>query len=126
MKTQTDHLDHEGHCFEFSFPRLDTLVQVEETEDEVVVRATRDSFSERRKIGFIRELAAEGFISEVYQSFSGFGGWSSLPVRWLVDRSWLKLDKAVRIRTNRIMIRLIAGAIGLLLVMMSVVFISTF
>ena len=45
--------------FEFCFPNLDTLILVEESDDEVVVRATNNSFSERRKVQFIRELAAK-------------------------------------------------------------------
>lgn len=124
MKTQTGHFYPDHHrCYEFSFPRLDTLVQVEERTDEVVIRATRNTFTERRKVCFIRELAAEGFISETYQWFSGFGDWSALPVRWLVDYSWLKPDQHARARTNRFMIRLIVGAFLLWLgLMMAAVF----
>ena len=110
--------------FEFCFPNLDTLVLVEESNDEVVIRASRNTFSELRKIRFVHELAAEGFISDRYRWFSGFGNWSSLPVRWLVNHCWLKPDEAAVARTRRFMIRLLAGATLLWLVMMSVVFIS--
>jgi len=106
------------HCYEFCFPNLDTLVQVEELNDTVVIRATRDTFSEHHKALFIRELAAEGFISDAYEWFYGFGQWSSLRVRWLVDCSWLTPEKAVATRTTRIMLRLIVSAIILWLVMM--------
>ena len=51
--------------FEFCFIHLDyTLVRVEELEGRVTIRATADTFSRRRKTSFIRELAAEGFISD--------------------------------------------------------------
>src|SRR5882724_3862914 len=103
--------------FEFYFADQDNLILVENQTEGLLIRATRDNFSESRKTFFIRELAAEGFISETYQRFSGFGEWSSLPVRWLVDYSWLKLDRNLCARTNRFMLRLIAGAIILLVVM---------
>ena len=107
-------------CYEFCFPDLDTLIQVEELEDSVVVRATRDSFSERRKICFIRELAAEGFIDDSYRWFSGFGQGTFLAVRWQVDYSWLKPDQAAVARTRRFMIRLLMSAVLLWLGIMSV------
>ncbi len=125
MNAQSSNLYYNSRRFyEFCFPKLDTLVQVQELDDEVVIRATRDTFTERRKVCFIRELAAEGFISEAYQWFSGFGGWSSLPVRWLVDYSWLKSGKNVCARTNRFMIRSIFGAILLWLGMMFALFLG--
>ena len=110
--------------FEFYFADLDNLLLVENQAEGVVIRATRNNFPESRKTSFIRELAAEGFISETYQWFCGFDERSSLPVRWLVDYSWLKLDQDACARTNRFMIRLISGAIILFLVMMSAVLIS--
>ena len=108
------------HCYEFCFPNLDTLVQVEESNDTVVIRATRDTFSELRKTWFIRELAAEGFISDAYEWFSRVDQWSSLQVRSLVNYSWLKPDEAAAARTKRFMIRLILSAITLWLIMMGV------
>ena len=76
--------------FEFWFPHLDTHIRVEEQDDEVIIRASRNTFSERRKTLFIRELAAEGFIPENYQWFSDFHSATWMRVRWLVDMSWLK------------------------------------
>ena len=96
--------------FEFCFPHLDTLVLVEESEDEVVIRATRNTFSEQRKIRFIHELAAEGFISDSYQQVSSLESASWLRVRWLKDASWLKLDAAQVARTRTIMVRLLLGS----------------
>ena len=46
--------------YDFSFPRKDTILKVEVWEDSVTIRATRDSFSARRKDAFVRELIAEG------------------------------------------------------------------
>ena len=34
-----------SQCYEFCFPKLDTLVQVEEADGTVVIRATRDTFT---------------------------------------------------------------------------------
>ena len=53
--------------FEFCFPNLDTLVLVEEFDDCLLIRATRNTFSEERKIRFVHELVAEGFVSESYK-----------------------------------------------------------
>jgi hypothetical protein len=109
--------------FEFQFASLDTLVQVENSSDGVIIRATRNTFSEARKISFIHELAAEGFVDDSFCAFSGFKTTSSVPIRWFVDRSWLKLDKNAVAQTNRFMIRLILSAVFLWLVMMAGLFI---
>ena len=76
-----------SRVFEFSFPQFDTLVQVEEADGAVVIRTTRDTFSEERKACFVRELAAEGFISEELRWLPGSLSGASRAVRWLVDRS---------------------------------------
>ncbi len=94
-------------CFEFHFRDLDTLVKVETPDpDTVIVRATRNTFSERRKVSFIRELAAEGFIPDGCQ-------WYPLPagmpkIHWVIDVSWLRLSETVKARTRR----WIYGAVG--------------
>jgi hypothetical protein len=100
-------------------------LQVDESDDGVFVRATRDTFSERRKVCFIHELAAEGFIDDSYRWFSGFGQGTFLAVRWQVDYSWLKPDEAAVGRTRRFVVRLLGGAILLWLAMMSVILISS-
>lgn len=95
-------------CFEFYFRDVDTLVQVENPDaDTVVVRATRNTFSERRKISFIRQLAAEGFIPDGCQ-------WYPLPagmphIQWVIDVSWLRLSEAAKARARRTMIRLVCA-----------------
>jgi len=72
--------------FEFSFPTLDTEVQVQACDDGVVVRATRDSFSEDRKASFIHELASEGFIPDEFLWYSAHG--TGPLVSWTVDPFW--------------------------------------
>lgn len=105
MKTPTAAPDSRTR-FQFCFPELDTLVLVEKTEDRVIIRATRDTFSEARKLCFIHELAAEGFIDLGYRDFAGFNSGSS-SVEWLIDRLWLKLDAAATKRTYHFMVRLL-------------------
>jgi hypothetical protein len=99
-----------SRCFEFYFRDVDTLVQVENPDAEtVIVRATRNTFSERRKVSFIRELAAEGFIPDGCQ-------WYPLPagmprVHWVIDVSWLRLSETAKSRTRRLMLSLIGGGV---------------
>jgi hypothetical protein len=96
-------------CFEFGFPYLDTQVLVEDRGDSVRIRATRDTFTEQRKIAFIRELAAEGFIDDSYQWFSLAGAGSFLGVQWSVDFSWLELPRIIIDRARRFMLGLEVG-----------------
>jgi uncharacterized pyridoxamine 5'-phosphate oxidase family protein len=110
--------------FEFYFPDLDNLVLVESLEDgNVRVRCTRNNLSEKRKVFFIRELAAEGFIPDNYQWFSG-SSVGSLGVTWVKDYSWVKLHAAVTRRSNRAMRILLVGSCILWLAMMRVLFVT--
>jgi len=109
--------------FDFYFPELDTLVLVEcDDEDTVIVRATRDNFSEQRKIRFIRNLAAEGFIPDAFQFYSGSA--AGFPeVRWSIDYSWLEIPEAVKRRANRFMGRaLVCGILLWIAAMRCVLF----
>ena len=108
--------------FEFYFHDRDTLVQVESSARTVVVRASRDTFSEQRKSSFVRELAAEGFIPDGYQWFSLAGPDSYLGVRWLVDISWLELPEIVLAQARRFMTGLLVGATLLWLAVLTPVF----
>ena len=110
---------------EFYLPELDNLVLVENRDGAVVIRATRDNFSERRKAFFIRELAAEGHIPDRYEWFAESGADEFLGVQWIVDRSWLKLDAEMRRRTTRFMRRLLLATGGLWLVIMTLVLLSS-
>lgn len=119
-----DH-DFSSRRHEFYFPNLDTQVLVDEAEDAVVIRATRATFSERRKIFFIHELAAEGFIDEAYRWFEGFGSGGFLPVRWVVDRSWVQPNTNLAARTRRCMFLLLGGAAVLWVILMGLFLLST-
>jgi hypothetical protein len=111
--------------FEFYFPELDNLVLVENHAEGVVIRATRANFSERRKIFFIRELAAEGYIPDWYQWFSTNAGDIGLGVRWVVDYSWLKIDPRLTRQVTKFMRRLLLGVGLLWLVLMGALFLTT-
>jgi hypothetical protein len=113
-----------SHAFEFCFVNLDyTLVRVEESAGEVTIRATADTFSNHRKVCFIRELAAEGFIPDDYRWFSLAGAETySRGVRWLVDFSWLKIDEALAARTARLVRRLIVPVTLLWMLMIYLIF----
>jgi hypothetical protein len=109
MSTRT----HPNRCFDFRFTDVDTRILVEDLEDGVVIRASRDSFSKRRKQNFIRELATEGFIADCFQ-------WSGAGVRWLVDASLARQRQDIRARADRFMLRLGAGAMLLWVALMVV------
>ena len=106
------------HCYEFYFADLDTLVLVESSSEEVTIRATRNTFSEGRKLSFIHELAAEGFIPDNYAWVSACGSGFSRGVRWLVDLSWLKNQLPDPSVSRRFVLRTLAGAVLLWVVLM--------
>src|SRR5436190_11491087 len=93
-----------ARVLEFSFPHLDTELRVEETDRQVIIRATRDTFSLERKLSFIRELAAEGFIPDELRWFSDQRLRAEPNVQWIVDQSWLSLSPRVLARTRRFVI----------------------
>jgi hypothetical protein len=107
-----------SRSFEFCFPRLDTLVLVKDVPGEIVIRATRNTFSEERKARFVHELAAEGFIPDNYRWLPRIGMESSPGIRWLVDTSRFRTDPAFAAVTRRFMVRLLASIALLWLVMM--------
>ncbi|HUJ09808.1 MAG TPA: hypothetical protein VL171_07255 [Verrucomicrobiae bacterium] len=98
--------------YEFHFRDVDTHVLVENLEDGVVIHASHNTFSEGRKLSFIRELAAEGFIADCFQ-------WSCRDVRWLVDASIARTGRDGSTRTNRFMIQLLIGSALLWLALMA-------
>ena len=93
--------------YEFCYPRVDTLILVEKFDDEVVIRATRDTFNEEQKLAFVRGLAAEGFIPDEYAHCVGIG--FAHGVRWRIDGSWLELSREVLARSRRFMTRLLVS-----------------
>lgn len=81
--------------FEFYFSDLDNMLRVQCGEDgRVIVQCTQDNVPEKRKTFFIRELAAEGFIPDEYQWFSGTTT-ESLRVQWVKDWSWVKVPETM-------------------------------
>ena len=116
----------ESHIYDFSFPALDTLIQVEETGDAVVIRASRDTFSESRRQRFVRELAAEGFIPDRYQWLNSSAPGTDGSVRWLVDASCFQPGQAPTAHTRRVMLRLLSSATLLWLLMMGFLFVHSF
>lgn len=98
---------------EFSFPRLDALLQVTETDKGVLIRATRDVFNEQQKRAVVRRLAAEGFIAEVYGSYPIAHFAPEPGVRWIVDYRWIELTPEILRPARRFMVRLFLGAVVL-------------
>jgi hypothetical protein len=112
IKREQDELPHQLYL-----PDIDTHVLVENHEGAVVLRASSNHLSERRKAFFVRHLAAEGFIPIRYQWLVG-GDVDCVPgLTWIVDNSWLRLHPAMIQRTNRIMRRILIGAGTLWVVM---------
>ena len=108
MKTQT----FINQSFEFYFPDVDTLLLAEHRDGKVLIRATKNTFGELRKINFIHHLASEGFIPDYYRWLSNLDpAWSNLC--WRVDYSWLKTRQTTTRRTTKVMIGLLASAIAL-------------
>lgn len=110
------------HVCEFYFPDVDTLIRVENSSSATIIRATRNTFGDQRKRRFIHELVAEGFIPDECEWLPLANSEFASGVRWLVDISWLKIDPEVTAFSRRFMVRLIAGAALLWLVMMTVLF----
>ncbi len=111
-----------SQLYEFTIARPDNMVLVEVWEEKVVVRAAADSISDARKAVFIQHLAAEGFIPDRYQWYSGSESSGYSGVHWLIDRSWLSNTPA---RMRRKAAPWIAGMFAvtgaLLLVMMGLI-----
>ena len=85
----------------FYFVELDCLIRVINRGNKVIVRATRNSFSERDKAFFIRHLAAEGFIPDEYQRYHEHKSNKELRLRWFVDEAWISADSALRCQAQR-------------------------
>jgi hypothetical protein len=102
-------------CYNFYFPRLDTLAEVEHTAHGVIIRTSRHSFSDERKACFVRELAAEGFIADEYAWCS-----SGAPegIRWVVDAAAFMPGAAPIAQTRRFARWLFCSATALWLVLM--------
>jgi hypothetical protein len=107
---------------EFISHQPSNFILVENGESGVVIRAACDNFSEQRKSLFIKQIAAEGFIPDIYQWFSNpdSGGFPSL--EWIIDSSWVKVHAAVRRKADRAMGRMFLAATVLWLTLMGALF----
>ena len=115
---------NESRCFDFYVANLDTHVRVEESAGTVVVRVSRNTHSEGRKISFIRELAAEGFIPDEYYRHPLAGRGAFHGARWEVDHAWLLPDPALAARARRQLAKTLLVATGLWLVLMGALFLG--
>jgi len=110
--------------FQFYLSDLDNIILVECHEDETVtIRATKNNCSQERQISFIRKLAAEAFLPDEYQWFSGATDGSN-GVRWIKDLSWLKTRPPARKQANRFMKQMFVAACVLWIAMMRVLLVS--
>ena len=89
------------------------LILVENSADGVVIRAARDNLSERDKACFIRYLAAEGFISDEFESFGRSGAGRTTSLTWLVEQNWARHQRGQLERVERFMIQLLISASAL-------------
>src|SRR5215475_10740284 len=94
---------------EMSLQNPENLILVENSGDGVVIRATRDNLSDRKKAWFIRYLAAEGFISDEFEHFRTVD-WTGTSIRWVVDQSWTRREITHSQRVDRLMIQLFVSA----------------
>jgi hypothetical protein len=122
--TMRTHLNSSS-SYDFYLADLDNLIRVENRPDGVLIRASRDNVSERRKSFFIHELAAEGYIPDCYQWLCNAADDAGRGARWIVDYSWLRIDPQLRRRTSHFILRLLAGAGLVWLLLLGAAFLST-
>ena len=108
---------------QFSTHNPPNLIVIENLEDQVLFRAAEDNFSERRKAFLIRQLAAEGYIPDVFEDFTEHSRTKGLV--WVTDRSLLFIGPEARRRNSRFMKRLVLGGCLLWLVEMSLVLLNS-
>jgi hypothetical protein len=80
---------------------------VENAEEGVIFRAAYNNFSERRKAFLIRQLAAEGYVPDVFEEYTEYHRPPGLV--WVIDRSLLYLAPEAKKRCSRFMRRLVLG-----------------
>jgi hypothetical protein len=88
--------------FKLYIPDLDNHILVENHGGGgVVIHASRDNVSDRRKAAFVRHLAREGYIPDQYEWFCEPRAEELFGVRWVVDRSWSESDPRIERRAWR-------------------------
>ena len=111
-----------SRLYEFTIEHPDNMIRVEVWEEKVVARAALDTFSEQRKATFIRHLAAEGFVPDRYEWYSGSESSGYSGVIWLIDRSWLSDTPAqMRLKATPWIAGMFAASGVLLVVIMEVI-----
>ena len=101
MHTQTEG----SRRFHLYISDLDNHVQVETKAGNVVISATRNNFSEGRKMSFVRYLSAEGYIPDHYKCLTEQGGSGSSRVQWIVRRPCLQSKSWLGIIRQRCTLR---------------------
>src|SRR5258708_3668079 len=97
--------------FEYIHHQPENFILVENEEDgEVLIRAARNNFSQRRKTAFIREMAAEGFIPDHLQWFPETNTYGFMGVKWVVDHSWVRIHSAARRKAKRAVVTMLIVA----------------
>ena len=108
--------------FEFTTHNPPNLIVVENSEHQVLFRAAEDNFSDRRKAFLIRQLAAEGYIPDVFETLTEY---SRVPgLTWVIDRSLFILSPEAKRRNHRFMLRLVVGGCVLWLVEVGLVLLT--
>ena len=107
--------------FEFYLRELDNHLLVESSAGGVLIRASRDNCSERRKAFFLREISAEGYIPDGYQADAALQ--TAPSVEWVIDESWKRRSAPGRSGT-RFMVRALVYGVILWLELMTLVLVS--
>jgi hypothetical protein len=98
--------------FEFVKEAPENRILVESGDDGVLVRASRNNFSSRRKCSFIREIAAEGFVPDYLQTLTESEMDGREGVRWIVDDSWVPTQSnAANARAQQVLKTVSVGVI---------------
>jgi hypothetical protein len=111
----------ESRRFTFRFPNLDTVLQVDVLDDAVTIKASRNTFSAKRRIAFVRELVSEGFIPDEFQWASGSEFEADYPIQWIVDRSCFERVESAA-DSRRLAIKLFTSTAVLVTLMMGMLF----
>jgi hypothetical protein len=114
-------LPAEVRRYVFRFPHLGTVLQVDVLDDAVTIRASRNTFSKRRKISFVRELVAEGFIPDEFQWSSMPEAESDYPIQWIVDRSRFEIVEQAA-SSKGVALKLFAGTALMVAVLLATLF----
>jgi hypothetical protein len=109
--------------YDFAYPRLNMSVLVEVSDECVTIRMSRDGFSDERKMAFVHELAAEGFIPDAYMWISpSYGRTSGCEIRWVVDSSWMEPGEEMLARSRQFVFRIISYSVIVMVVFMGLLF----